>query len=53
MRVQDNDVTPDFVLDMVKDDPDDSRVLECAVTGSAGKGISGGRIGRGQRRTIL
>lgn len=31
------------VLDMVKDDPDDNRVLECAVDGGAGIIVSGDR----------
>lgn len=37
-------VAPDFVLDVVKDDPDDNRVLECAVAGKADYIVSGDRI---------
>jgi uncharacterized protein len=36
-------VAPDFVLDVVKDDPDDNRVLECAVAGKADYIVSGDR----------
>ena len=32
---------PDFVLDVVVDDPDDNRVLECAVTGRSDRIVSG------------
>jgi putative PIN family toxin of toxin-antitoxin system len=36
-------VVPDFILDLVKDDPDDNRVLECAVAGKADYIVSGDR----------
>jgi putative PIN family toxin of toxin-antitoxin system len=36
-------VTPAFVLDVVKDDPDDNRVLECALAGKADYIVSGDR----------
>jgi uncharacterized protein len=36
-------VRPDMMLDIVKDDPDDNRVLECAVTGKATHVVSGDR----------
>ena len=36
-------VEPDFVLKVVADDPDDNRVLECAVTGEANFIVSGDR----------
>lgn len=36
-------VYPDFKLHAVPDDPDDNRVLECAVAGQAGSIISGDR----------
>ncbi len=36
-------VAPDFVLHVVKDDPDDNRVLECAVAGKADYIVSGDR----------
>jgi putative PIN family toxin of toxin-antitoxin system len=36
-------VTPSFVLDAVSDDPDDNRVLECAVEGKADYIVSGDR----------
>ena len=32
---------PDFVLDVVVDDPDDNRVLECAVAGNSDRIVSG------------
>jgi uncharacterized protein len=36
-------VDPHLVLDVVKDDPDDNRVLECAVAGGADYIVSGDR----------
>ena len=36
-------VEPDFVLKVVADDPDDNRVLECAVAGKANFVVSGDR----------
>lgn len=36
-------VQPDRVLDVVKDDPDDNRVFECAWTGRADYVVSGDR----------
>ena len=36
-------VNPSFVLDAVSDDPDDNRVLECAVEGKADFIVSGDR----------
>ena len=36
-------VEPDIILDAVKDDPDDNRVLECAIKGQADYIISGDR----------
>lgn len=36
-------VVPDFILDLVEDDPDDNRVLECAVAGKADYMVSGDR----------
>jgi uncharacterized protein len=36
-------VAPQLVLDVVKDDPDDNRVLECAVAGRADYIVSGDR----------
>jgi predicted nucleic acid-binding protein len=36
-------VNPSFVLDAVSDDPDDNRVLECAVEGKANIVVSGDR----------
>jgi uncharacterized protein len=36
-------VNPDLTLDVVKDDPDDNRVLECAVAGRADYIVSGDR----------
>jgi predicted nucleic acid-binding protein len=36
-------VNPSFVLDAVPDDPDDNRVLECAVEGKADFIVSGDR----------
>lgn len=36
-------VTPGFVLEVVKEDPDDDRVLECAVAGEADYLVSGDR----------
>lgn len=36
-------VHPDFELDVVPDDPDDNRVLECAVAGKAEFIVSGDR----------
>ena len=38
-----NMVEPDFKLDAVPDDPDDNRVLECAVAGKADSIVSGDR----------
>jgi putative PIN family toxin of toxin-antitoxin system len=34
---------PDFVLQVVADDPDDNRILECAVSGKADLIVSGDR----------
>ncbi|MBS1249971.1 MAG: hypothetical protein MAG431_01560 [Chloroflexi bacterium] len=34
-------VRPDFRLDVIKDDPDDNRILECALTANASYIISG------------
>ena len=36
-------VQPDFELNAVPDDPDDNRILECAVVGKAGTIVSGDR----------
>jgi len=36
-------VAPDFVVDAVADDPDDNRILECAVAGRADAIVSGDR----------
>jgi putative PIN family toxin of toxin-antitoxin system len=36
-------VMPDVVLDVIEDDPDDNRVLECAVKGSANYIVTGDR----------
>lgn len=36
-------VNPSFVLDAVSEDPDDNRVLECAVAGKAEYIVSGDR----------
>lgn len=36
-------VTPDIVLAVVREDPDDDRVLECAVAGEADYMVSGDR----------
>jgi putative PIN family toxin of toxin-antitoxin system len=36
-------VNPSFVLDAVFDDPDDNRVLECAIAGKANCIVSGDR----------
>jgi putative PIN family toxin of toxin-antitoxin system len=36
-------VRPTIVLDVIKDDPDDNRVLECALTGEADYVVSGDR----------
>jgi uncharacterized protein len=36
-------VAPDFALNVVGDDPDDNRVLECAVAGRTDAGVSGDR----------
>jgi putative PIN family toxin of toxin-antitoxin system len=36
-------VNPDMVLHVIKDDPDDNRVLECAVEGSADYIVTGDR----------
>jgi putative PIN family toxin of toxin-antitoxin system len=36
-------VEPHLILDVVKDDPDDNRVLECAVAGRADYIVSGDR----------
>jgi uncharacterized protein len=36
-------VTPDIVLAVIKEDPDDDRVLECAVAGGADYLVSGDR----------
>lgn len=38
-----NVVSPSFVLNAVLDDPDDNRVLECAVAGKAKFAVSGDR----------
>ena len=38
-----NLVDPDFELNAVTDDPDDNRVLECAVAGNADLIVSGDR----------
>jgi putative PIN family toxin of toxin-antitoxin system len=38
-----NLVEPDFQLNAVPDDPDDNRVLECAVAGKADSVVSGDR----------
>ena len=44
-RLEDNAtvVDPDFELNAVPDDPDDNRVLECAVAGKADFVVSGDR----------
>ena len=44
-RLEDNAtvVDPDFELNAVPDDPDDNRVLECAVAGKADFIVSGDR----------
>jgi uncharacterized protein len=36
-------VKPNMVLDVIEDDPDDNRVLECAVKGSADYVVTGDR----------
>ena len=36
-------ITPRTVLDVIKDDPDDNRVLECAAEGKADYIVSGDR----------
>lgn len=36
-------VRPDMTLDIIKDDPDDNRVLECAAVGNADYVVSGDR----------
>jgi putative PIN family toxin of toxin-antitoxin system len=36
-------VRPDIALDIIKDDPDDNRVLECAAAGKADYVVSGDR----------
>jgi putative PIN family toxin of toxin-antitoxin system len=36
-------VTPGIVLEVIKEDPDDDRVLECAVVGEADYVVSGDR----------
>jgi putative PIN family toxin of toxin-antitoxin system len=36
-------VMPDVVLDVIEDDPDDNRVLECAVKGNANYVVTGDR----------
>jgi putative PIN family toxin of toxin-antitoxin system len=36
-------VTPDFTLDVIRDDPDDNRIVECAVAGRADLIVSGDR----------
>jgi predicted nucleic acid-binding protein len=36
-------VKPDMVLHVIQDDPDDNRVLECAVKGSADYIVTGDR----------
>jgi uncharacterized protein len=36
-------VTPGIVLEVIKEDPDDDRVLECAVAGEADYVVSGDR----------
>lgn len=50
-------VDPDFELNAVPDDPDDNRVLECAVAGNADFIVSGDkhllRLGSYQRIKIL
>src|SRR5947199_2735326 len=38
-----NMVVPELVIDVVNDDPDDNRVLECAVAGHADYIVSGDR----------
>lgn len=38
-----NPIDPEIVLDVVTDDPDDNRVLECAVAGRADYIVSGDR----------
>ena len=50
-------VTPDFSLAVIQDDPNDDRVLECAVAGKADYVVSGDRhllkLGSYERITIL
>ena len=36
-------ITPTFTLDTITDDPDDNRILECAVAGKADVIVSGDR----------
>jgi putative PIN family toxin of toxin-antitoxin system len=36
-------IVPRFVLDVMRDDPDDNRILECAVEGKADVIVSGDR----------
>ena len=36
-------VTPDITLDVIPNDPDDNRILECAVAGHANLIVSGDR----------
>ena len=36
-------IVPRFVLDVIQDDPDDNRILECAVEGKADVIVSGDR----------
>ena len=38
-----NLVTPKKAIDAIKEDPDDNRILECAVAGNAGLIVSGDR----------
>ncbi len=51
-------VVSDFILDLVKDDPDDNRVLECAVAGKVDYIVSAARRprfygGHNNRSTLL
>ncbi len=41
LRKLSSPVEPDFSIDVVKDDPDDNRVLECAMAGAVGVIVSG------------
>ena len=36
-------VEPDFILEVIHNDPDDNRILECAVAGKANYIVSGDR----------